>query len=409
MMRRTSLVLRHAAHTAFALLALSAATAQAQSPATPIRIGHTAALSGPAAAYGQLARTNAAFFRMVNEQGGVNGRTIELVVADDEYVPNKSFEAVRKMVEQDKVLLMYGSFGTPTNSAQAPYLNRQKVPHLFLGTGADKWGDHKSLPWSMGFQPSFRHEAQIYAKRILQNTPQAKIGVLHQNDDFGRDYLKGVQDVLGKEKAGQLVKVVSYETSDATVDSQVVSLQAAGAEVIVLAAIPKFAGQAIRKAYDMNWNTTMYVALGAANFPATTDSAKNRTAVTLISGSFAKEPRDATWDQDSGMKAYRAFMAKYLPNENVNDGLPVLAFNTGTLLVQVLKQAGSDLSRENIMHQAENLKDVELPTLLPGIRVSTAKDDHYPVKQLQLVRWDGAGWKPFGEMLSTVREGKSGS
>ena len=404
MMHRASLALRHAASAALAVLSLGAATAQAQS--APIRIGHTAALSGPAAAYGQLARANTAFFKMVNEQGGVNGRPLELVVTDDEYVPNKSFEAVRKMVEQDKVLIMYGSFGTPTNSAQAPYLNRQKVPHLFLGTGADKWGDHKALPWSMGFQPSFRHEAQIYAKHILQTSPNAKIGVLHQNDDFGRDYLKGVQDVLGKDKAAQLVKAASYETSDATVDSQVVSLQAAGAEVIVLAAIPKFAGQAIRKAYDMGWNTTMYVALGAANFPATTDPTKGRSGVNLITGVFAKEPRDAAWDQDAGMQAYKAFMKKYLPSEDVNDGLPALAFNTGTLLVQVLKQAGSDLSRENVLRQAESLKDVELPLLLPGIRVSTGKDDHYPVKQLRLARWDGARWTAFGDMLSTARESK---
>lgn len=404
MMHRASLALRHAASAALAVLSLGAATAQAQS--APIRIGHTAALSGPAAAYGQLARANTAFFKMVNEQGGVNGRPLELVVTDDEYVPNKSFEAVRKMVEQDKVLIMYGSFGTPTNSAQAPYLNRQKVPHLFLGTGADKWGDHKALPWSMGFQPSFRHEAQIYAKHILQTSPNAKIGVLHQNDDFGRDYLKGVQDVLGKDKAAQLVKAASYETSDATVDSQVVSLQAAGAEVIMLAAIPKFAGQAIRKAYDMDWNTTMYVALGAANFPATTDPTKGRSGVNLITGVFAKEPRDAAWDQDAGMQAYKAFMKKYLPSEDVNDGLPALAFNTGTLLVQVLKQAGSDLSRENVLRQAESLKDVELPLLLPGIRVSTGKDDHYPVKQLRLARWDGARWTAFGDMLSTARESK---
>ncbi len=409
MMHRARLAIRHAASAAFAVLALSATAAGAQAGAPPLRIGHTAALSGPAAQYGLLARTNEAFFRMVNEQGGIHGRPIELIVTDDEYVPNKSFEAVRKMVEQDKVLLMYGSFGTPTNSAQAPYLNRQKVPQLFLGTGADKWGDEKALPWSMGFQPSFRHEAQIYARHILQTMPQAKIGVLHQNDDFGRDYLKGVQDVLGKEQAARLVKSVSYETSDATVDSQVVSLQAAGADVIVLAAIPKFAGQAIRKAYDMNWRTTMYVALGASNFPATTDPAKNRSGLTLISGSFAKEPRDSAWDQDPGMQAYRAFMKKYLPNEDANDGLPVLAFNTGTLLVQVLKQAGQDLSRENLMRQAENLKEVQLPMLLPDIRVSTAKNDHYPVKQLRLVRWEGTRWVPFGELLSTARNAKAGS
>lgn len=368
--------------------------------ATEIKIGHTAALSGPAAQYGLLARANAAFFKMINEQGGINGRKVNLLVVDDEYVPNKSFEAVRKLVEQEDVAFMYGSFGTPSNSAQAPYLNRQSVPHLFLGTGADKWGDQKALPWSMGFQPSFRQEARIYTKHILQANLDAKIGVLYQNDDFGRDYLKGVQDVLGKSQSNKLVKAVSYETSDATVDSQVVSLQAAGADVIVLAAIPKFAGQAIRKAYSMNWRTTMYVAAGAAGISATTEPAKDRAGVILFSGAFGKDPRDAAWDKDAGMVQYREFMKKYMASDDPNNPLPGYAFNTGSLLVQVLKHAGKDLSRQNIMKQAENLKNVNLPLLLPGIRVTTAKDDHYPVDQMQLVRWNGNRWVAFGDLMS---------
>jgi branched-chain amino acid transport system substrate-binding protein len=367
-----------------------------------IKIGQTAALSGPAAAYGLLARANTAFFKMVNDQGGVNGRKVNLVTADDEYVPNKSFEAVRKLVEQDKVAFMYASFGTPSNSAQAPYLNREGVPHLFLGTGADKWGDQKALPWSMGFQPSFRQEARIYTKHILLNDFDAKIGVLYQNDDFGRDYLKGVQDVLGKFQASKLVKAVSYETSDATVDSQVVSLQAAGANVIVLAAIPKFAGQALRKAYAINWRPTMYVAMGAADQPATTDPIRDRAGILLFTGQFGKDPKDSAWDKDAGMLAYRDFMKKYMPGEDANNPLPGLAFNTGHLLVRVLKQAGNDLSRQNIMKQAESLKAVSLPLLLPDIRVSTSKEDHYPVDQLRMARWNGNRWSPIGEVVSTT-------
>lgn len=394
--------------TSFALamgLGASIAANAADAPgvsATEIKIGQTAALSGPAAAYGLLARANTAFFKMINDQGGINGRKINLVTADDEYVPNKSFEAVRKLVEQDKVAFMYASFGTPSNSAQAPYLNREGVPHLFLGTGADKWGDQKQLPWSMGFQPSFRQEARIYTKHILMNDFDAKIGVLYQNDDFGRDYLKGVQDVLGKFQANKLVKAVSYETSDATVDSQIVSLQAAGANVIVLAAIPKFAGQAIRKAYAINWRPTMYVAAGAADQPATTDAAKDRSGIILFTGQFGKDPKDPVWDKDPGMVAYREFMKKYMPSEDATNPLPVLAFNTGNLLVRVLKQAGSDLSRQNIMKQAESLKNVPLPLLLPDVRVNTAKDDHYPVDQMRLARFNGARWAPIGEVISTT-------
>ncbi|MBI5278272.1 MAG: ABC transporter substrate-binding protein [Burkholderiales bacterium] len=383
-----------------ASIAANAADAPGVS-ATEIKIGQTAALSGPAAAYGLLARANTAFFKMINDQGGINGRKINLVTADDEYVPNKSFEAVRKLVEQDKVAFMYASFGTPSNSAQAPYLNREGVPHLFLGTGADKWGDQKTLPWSMGFQPSFRQEARIYTKHILTNDFAAKIGVLYQNDDFGRDYLKGVQDVLGKLQADKLVKAVSYETSDATVDSQIVSLQAAGAHVIVLAAIPKFAGQAIRKAHAINWRPTMYVASGAADQPATTDAAKERSGIILFTGQFGKDPKDAVWDKDPGMVAYRDFMKKYMPSEDATNPLPVLAFNTGNLLVRVLKQAGNDLSRQNIMKQAESLKNVPLPLLLPDVRVNTAKDDHYPVDQMRLGRFNGSRWAPIGEVIST--------
>ncbi|MCM5682732.1 ABC transporter substrate-binding protein [Schlegelella sp. S2-27] len=370
--------------------------------AREIRIGQTGALTGPAAQYGLLARAHAAYFKMVNDQGGVNGRQLKLVLADDEYSASKSGELARKLVEKDQVALMFGSFGTPTNAAQSAYLNSLGVPHLFLGTGADKWGDQKALPWSMGFQPSFRQEARIYTKHILQTRLDAKIGVLYQNDDFGRDYLKGVQDVLGKLQAFKLVKVLSYEPSDSNVESQIASMHNAGVEVLVLAAIPKFAANALSETYARNWRTTIYIALGAAGISTTMEPALDRPGVTLYSGAYAKDPRDARWADDEGMRRYRAFMHKYLPDEDVTNPLPALAFNTGALLVQVLRQCGGDLGRANVMRQAENLKDVTLPLLSPGIQVTTAKDDHYPVEQMQMARWDGRRWIPFGQVMSVT-------
>lgn len=370
--------------------------------AREIRVGQTGALTGPAAQYGLLARAHAAYFKMVNDQGGVNGRQLKLLLADDEYAAPKSGDLAKKLVEKDQVALMFGSFGTPTNSAQAGYLNTLGVPHLFLGTGADKWGDQKALPWSMGFQPSFRQEARIYTKHILQTKLDAKIGVLYQNDDFGRDYLKGVQDVLGKLQAFKLVKVLSYDPSDSNVESQIASMQSAGVEVLILAAIPKFAANALRETYARNWRTTIYIALGASGISTTMEPALDQHGVTLYSGSYAKDPRDPRWDDDEGMLRYRAFMRKYMPTEDANNPLPVLAFNTGALLVNVLKQCGSDLSRANIMRQAQSLRDVTLPLLLPGIQVTTARDDHYPVEQMQMTRWDGRRWIPFGQVMSVT-------
>jgi branched-chain amino acid transport system substrate-binding protein len=278
------------------------------------------------------------------------------------------------------------------------------VPHLFLGTGADKWTDTKAFPWSMGFQPSFRTEARLYAKHLLQQNPDAKIGVLYQNDDFGKDYLKGVEDVRAVAKGKHSVKAVSYESADTTVDSQMVSLHGAGVDVIVLAAIPKFAAQAIRKAYELQWKPTIYVSLGASQVPMTTEPAKGKTDVLLLSGAFAKAPNDPYWAQDAGVKQYLSFMQKYMPGEDVNNPLPSLAFNTSTLLVEVLRKAGKDLSRENILKQAENLKGVELPMLLPGITVETSRTDHAPIEQVQVTRWDGNRWLPLGGLISVAQD-----
>jgi branched-chain amino acid transport system substrate-binding protein len=392
--------------TAATLTVCALAAAAADAPgvsATEIKVGHTNALSGPAAQYGLLARANLAYFKMVNDAGGINGRRINLLVADDEYSPPKSIEAARKLVEQDQVALMYGSFGTPTQSAQAPYLNRKGVPHLFLGTGADKWSEHKAFPWSMGFQPSFRTEARLYTKHLLERNAKARIGVLYQNDDFGKDYVKGVQDELAALEAKNELKTLSYESADTTIDSQIVSLQGAGVDVLVLAAIPKFSAQAIRKIYELGWKPTVYVSLGAAGVPTTTEPAKGKTGLVLLSGAFAKQPNDSAWAVDAGVKQYLEFMKKYMPGEDVNNPLPVLGFNTGHLLVDVLRRAGSDLSRDNIRKQAESIKGVALPMLLPGITVDTSPTDHAPIEQVQITRWDGTRWVPQGGVISIAK------
>jgi len=386
---------------AAALASPAAADAHPGVTASEIRIGQTGALSGLAAQYAILPRTAQAYFRMINDQGGVRGRKITLVVSDDEYKPPKSLEAARQLVEKQDVALMFGSFGTPTNAAQAPYLNQLGVPHLFLGTGADKWGDVKSFPWSMGFQPSFRTEARIYAKHILQTDPNPRIGVLYQNDDFGRDYLRGVNDILGGLQAFKLVKAVPYDTSETSIASQVAALKAAKVNFLILAAIPTYAAQALQASQALGWRPVTYVSLGAATVPATTEPLREGAGLRLISGAFSKQPSDSRWSTDTGMLGYRAFMAKYMPEDNPSAPLSALAFNMCELLVRLLQQAGPDLSRENIRRQAENLHAVALPLLLPGITVTTGPKDHYPVEQLQLMQWEGGRWALFGELMST--------
>jgi branched-chain amino acid transport system substrate-binding protein len=381
--------------------AVVAADATVGVTSTEIRIGQTTALSGPATSYGILAKTGRAYFRMVNDAGGINGRKVNLLVADDEYKPAKSMEAARKLVEHEQVALMYGSFGTATNAAQAAYLNQRGVPHLFLATGADQWGDVKTLPMSMGFQPSFRTEARIYTKHIIQTNPDPHIGVLYQNDDFGKDYLKGVQDVLGKLQAFKLVKAVAYESTDANVDTQVLRLKAAGVNYLVLAAIPKFAAQALRTAQAIDWKPTVYVSLGAAFVPATTDLVRDNSGITIYSGQFSKVATDPAWKNDPGMNQYRKFMAAYMPEADLHEPLSALAYSNAEALTRVLMNAGANLSRANIRRQAESLKGMSLSLLLPGITVNTAPDDHYPIEQLQLVKWTSGKWVRFGDVMST--------
>jgi branched-chain amino acid transport system substrate-binding protein len=367
--------------------------------ATELKIGNTAAYSGPASAYGVIARTEAAVFRMINDQGGVGGRKINYVSLDDGYSPPKTVDQVRRLVEEDQVAFIFATIGTPTNTAISRYTNSKGVPLIFLGSGANKWGDPKNAPWVMGWQPSYRTEAQIYTNYVLKNKPDAKIAVLYQNDDFGKDYPAGVKDILGDAFDRRVVKVVSYEVTDATIDSQIVAMQAAGADVLITAATPKFAAQTIRKVADLNWKplhfmTNVSISVGSVITPAGPEN-----AVGMISAAYIKDPTSPAWKDDAGMNEWRAFMAKYMPDADLTDAGPVFAYGVTNCLWQVLKQCGTDFSRANIMKQAANLKDVELAVLLPGIKVNTSPTNFHPIRQMQLQRWDGKTFELFGPIL----------
>ena len=385
-----------------------AAPALARAQRTPgvtadeIRIGNTMPYSGPAAAYGVIGRAEQAFFRMVNEQGGIAGRKITFISYDDGYSPPKTVEQVRRLVEQDRVAFLFNTLGTPTNSAIVRYVNARKVPHLFLSTGADKWGNYEDTPWTIGWQPSYRTEAQIYAKYLAEQKPDARLALLYQNDDFGKDYVHGVRDVLG-EQFDKRVILASYEVTDPTIDSQVVSLQASGAEVLLTAATPKFAAQTIRKVHDVGWRpmhllTNVSISIGAVMQPAGPEK-----GVGIITSAYNKVAKDPAWNEDPGMKAWRAFMAKYIPDGDLDDSSYVTAYGVSSLLMRVLEQCGGDFSRENIMHQVTNLKDVQVPVVLPGILVNTSPTDYHPIEQMQLQRWTGSTWKRFGGILEGSR------
>ncbi len=366
--------------------------------ATEIKIGNTASYSGPASAYGIIAKTEGALFKMVNEQGGVGGRQINYVSLDDGYSPPRTVDQVRRLVEQEQVAFMFATIGTPSNTAIFRYTNSKGVPLLFLGSGANKWGDYKATPWVMGWQPSYRTEAQIYATYIKQNKPGAKIGILYQNDDFGKDYPAGVKDVLGADY-DKMVKTVSYEVTDATIDSQELELKNWGADVIITAATPKFAAQAIRKIAELDWKplhfmTNVSISVGSVITPAGPENATG-----LISAAYLKDPTDVTWKDDPGMNQWRAFMGKYMQGADLTDGGPVFGYGVSYTLWQVLKQCGTDFSRANIMKQAANLKDLEVPVLLPGIKVNTSPTNFHPIRQMQLQKWDGKAWKLFGSVL----------
>jgi branched-chain amino acid transport system substrate-binding protein len=367
---------------------------------TEIKIGQTMPYSGPASAYGTLGKAEAAFFQKINDEGGINGRKIVFISVDDSYNPAKAVETTRRLVEQDQVLLMFGSLGTATNSAVHAYLNARKVPQLFVATGAAKWNDAKGHPWTMGLQPDYQTEGHVYAKHILQTRPNAKIAVLYQNDDYGKDYLRGLKDGLGDKAAGMIVAEATYEVTDPTIDSQILQLQASGADVFVDVTTPKFAAQAIRKAYDSGWKPVHYLNsvgnyVGSVLAPAGLDK-----SVGLISTLYSKDPTDPTWNNDPGMLEWRAFMKKYYPDGDLTNNLNVGGFSAAYTMVHVLRQCGDNLTRENVMRQAASLKDFTGPTSLPGILVNTSPTDFAPTKSMQPVRFDGKTWVKLGDVLS---------
>jgi len=364
-----------------------------------IKIGHINPYSGPASAYGTIGKTIAAYFKMVNEHGGINGRKIEFISYDDGYSPPKTVEMARKLVEQDQVLFIFQSLGTPPNSAIHKYMNAKKVPQLFVATGATKWNDPKDYPWTMGWQPNYQTEARIYAENILKNTPNAKIGILYQNDDYGKDYLKGFKDGLGAKASSMIVKEVSYETSDPTVDSQVVQLQASGADTFFNITTPKFAAQAIRKAYDTGWKPTQYLNNVSASIGAVLKPAGFEKCVGIISTAYYKDASDPQWKNDPAVKEWEAFMAKYYPEGNLADGSNQYGYAVAQTMVQVLKQAGDNLTRANIMKQAASLHNYRPEMLLPGIRINTSATDFAPIESEQLIKFDGKEWVRFGPII----------
>jgi branched-chain amino acid transport system substrate-binding protein len=367
--------------------------------ATEIEIGNTDAYSGPASAYSVIAKLETAFFKMLNDQGGVGGRKINFISLDDGYSPPKTVEQVRRLIEEDQVALLFNTLGTPTNSAIYRYVNQKQVPQLFVSTGADKFGDYQHFPWTIGFQPSYRIEAQIYSKYILDNKPNAKIGILYQNDDFGKDYLVGMKDVLG-DNFDKMVVTASYETTDPTIDSQITSLQGAGANVLLVAAIPKFAAQAIRKVHDLDWKPLFFMSNVSSSIGAVIKPAGPENAIGIITAGYLKDPNDPMWKNDAGMNEWRDFMAKCMPGADTTDGIYVYAYAVSKAMLQVLKQCGDDLSRENIMKQAANLDDLELPTLLPGIKVNTSPTNYHPIRQMQLSKFDGTIWASLGDVIT---------
>ena len=365
---------------------------------TEIKIGHCCPYSGPASAYGVIGKSHQAFFKAINEAGGINGRKINFITYDDGYSPPKTVEAVRRLVEQDKVLLLFQTLGTPTNTAIHKYVNQKKIPHLYISTGASKWGDPKHFPWTMGFQPDYNTEGQIYAKHILANVKDAKIGVLMQNDDFGKDYVDGFKKSLGKD-ADKIVKHVTYEITDPTVDSQIIQLKDSDANVFFNVATPKFAAQAIRKAADIGWKPAHYMTNVSASVAAVMKPAGFPNGQGIITAAYLKDPTDKQWENEPDMKTWRAWMAKNMPGENTSDGSYVFAYAVATLMAETLKKCGDNLTRENVMKQAASFHNLQLPLVLPGITVNTSPTDYYPLQAVQLSRFKGESWDLFGEVM----------
>ena len=366
-----------------------------------IKIGNIMPYSGPLSAYALIGRTEAAFFTKINAEGGINGRKIKFITYDDAFSPPKTVEQARKLVESDEVLLIFQSLGTPTNNAIRPYMNIKKVPQLFVATGATQFGEGKSFPWTMGWQPTYQTEGRIYAKYILQNLPQGKIGILYQNDDSGRDYVKGLKDGLGAEAAKRMIVAeLPYDPSEPTVDSQIVTLKTMGADIFFNESSPKFAAQAIRKAAEIGWKPVQFLAsisnsVGSVLKPAGLENAKG-----ILSTNYLKDPTDPTWKEDPAIKEWAAFMDKYFPEGDKTSTFSVYGYLTAQTMVQVLKQCGDELTRENVMRQAANLKDFELGLLLPGIKINTSPTDYFPVEQMQMSRFNGEHGELFGSVIA---------
>ena len=367
---------------------------------TEIKIGTTTPYSGPASAYAAGAISTTAFFAMINEQGGVNGRKINYISLDDAYSPPKTVEQIRRLIESEEVLFLVNPVGTATNMAVVKYINQKRVPHLFIGTGATVFNDPEHYPWTMSWTPHYASEGEIYAKYILATKPDAKIGILSQNDDLGRDYILGLKRGLGDKASAMIVSAQTYNTSDPTVDSQVVSLKAAGADVFLIFAVPKFAAQAIRKAYDIDWHPQEFVSSVGSSIAGAIRPAGFEAAKGIISAAYQKDPADPQWQDDPAMKAWRVWMDKYNPHVDKSDYYAPYGYNIGFAVVQILKQCGDNLTRENIMKQASHL-DMELPLLLPGIRLKTSPTDLRPIKQMRLVRFDGQRYVLFSDVLAS--------
>jgi branched-chain amino acid transport system substrate-binding protein len=367
---------------------------------TEIKVGNINPYSGPASAYGIIGKTIAAYFNKVNAEGGINGRKINFISYDDGYSPPKAVEQARKLVESDEVLLIFQSLGTPSNTAIQKYMNAKKVPQLFVATGATKWGDPEHFPWTMGWQPNYQSESRIYAKYILEKYPNAKIGILYQNDDYGKDYMKGLKDGLGAKAASMIVSELPYETTDPTVDSQIISLKASGADIFFNVTTPKFAAQAIRKAAEIGWKPVQFVNNVSASVGSVLKPAGFQNAVGLLSAYYLKDATDPQWKNDPGVKEWVAFMDKYYPGGDKTDGSTYFGYTVAQTMVQVLKQCGDNLTRENVMKEAANLKNLELGMLLPGIKINTGPKDFFPIKQEQMMRFTGERWELFGPILS---------
>jgi branched-chain amino acid transport system substrate-binding protein len=366
---------------------------------TEIKIGNIMPYSGPASAYGVIGKTEAAYFNKINAEGGINGRKINFVTYDDAYSPPKAVEQVRKLVESDEVLVVFNPLGTPSNSAIQKYLNSKKVPQLFVATGATKWNDPKSFPWTMGWQPSYQSEARIYAKYLMKEKPDAKIGVLYQNDDFGKDYLKGLKDGFGA-KASMITAEESYETSEPTIDNHIVKLKSAGVDVFISITTPKFAAQAIKKIAELDWKPLQIVSNVSASVGSVIKPAGFENAQGILSAAYAKDGADPQWDNDPGMKKFFAFLEKYYPEGNKIDGSVVYGYGAAQTLVKVIEMCGDNLTRENVMKQAASLKDFAPDTLLPGVKISTSATDFAPIEQLQMMRFKGEKWDLFGDIMS---------